>query len=62
MTDFDEAFLGRAANELNATLRDLKREIRELAPVVPAAPYSAEQISAAQDVIAALRMRSSCAG
>ncbi len=54
MKEFDEAFLGRMANEVGAVVRNMKRRIRDLGPAAPVPQYSAEQSAAAQGVIAAL--------
>ncbi len=52
--DFDEAVLGQLAQRVKATVRDLKRSMREQFGEVPAASYSARQADAAQSAIAAL--------
>ncbi len=52
--DFDEAVLGQLAQRVKATLRDVKRSMREQFGEVPAASYSAHQADAAQSAITAL--------
>jgi hypothetical protein len=54
MKGYDDAFLGRMANQVGETLRNLKRQVRELGSIPLEPAYSAEQESAAQTVIAAL--------
>lgn len=56
MAEFDDAVLGRIASDLNAALRDGKRQIRDHVRARPTVPYGPQQSSAAQDVIAALAL------
>ncbi len=54
MNDFDEAAIGKIANDLHATLRDMKRSMRDLVAAAPSPSYTPEQARAAQATVTAL--------
>jgi hypothetical protein len=54
VNEFDEAAIGKLANDVHGVLRDLKRSMRDRMGEVPPACYTPEQARAAQATVTAL--------